>query len=141
MGQGRIIMGDAGLLLAAVATVTGCQALQPTPQYDARNLYMGYCASCHGPEGAGDGPVAPYLQVGMRDLRLLQQRNDGVFPRETVKAEIDGRATRPIHGTADMPIWGWSWRLEEGMDQRGRRNVEARIRTLTNYLESIQIEQ
>jgi mono/diheme cytochrome c family protein len=132
---------SAAIAISIGLIVVACQGLQPTPDYDGRALYMGYCAACHGPMGAGDGPLAGQLLVGMDDLRLLEQRNRGVFPREHVIAEIDGRTMRPIHGTADMPIWGWQWRRDEGLDAQGRRNVEARIRALVDYLESIQITE
>src|SRR5579859_4388914 len=42
------------------------------------DLYRGYCASCHGTEGKGDGPVAPALNSKMPDLTTIAQRNGGM---------------------------------------------------------------
>ncbi len=101
--------------------------------YDGRNLYLGYCASCHGPEGAGDGPVAAGMAFKMEDLRTLEARN-GVFPADRVRETIDGRALRAVHGTNDMPVWGWQFLLAEESEAQ----VAARIDALVEYLRSIQ---
>ena len=34
----------------------------------AAGLYAAHCASCHGPAGRGDGPIAPFLFPGPRDF-------------------------------------------------------------------------
>jgi mono/diheme cytochrome c family protein len=112
---------------------SGCQMAEPVPEYDGRNLYLGYCASCHGPTGAGDGPVAPSLAFRMADLRTLSQRHSG-FPRQRLEEVIDGRTLRAVHGTQDMPVWGWEFRRVEPSEPY----VAARIDALLNYLESIQ---
>jgi mono/diheme cytochrome c family protein len=127
-------------MAALAATITACQTYRP-PDYDGRNLYIGYCASCHGPIGAGDGPLAAQLIAGdMGDLRRLKAENDGVYPRERLIEMIDGRQLRAAHGTYDMPVWGWQFRREEGTTEEGRLNVEARIRALVDYLETLQVD-
>jgi mono/diheme cytochrome c family protein len=126
---------------AAVVLTTGlvaCQSSGPAPVYDGANLYAGYCASCHGPTGAGDGPMTPHLTAGLPDLRTLAARNDGRFPREQLTALIDGRSFRSVHGATDMPVWGFQFRREEGMTEEGIRNVNARIDALVNHIESLQ---
>lgn len=123
-------MGIAGLL-----SVAGCQVSEPVPEYDGRNLFLGYCASCHGVEGRGDGPVAPVMSVIMADLRTLEARK-GVFPRDWLKELIDGRTLRAAHGTLDMPVWGWQFRLVE----ESPAHADARIDALVDYLAEIQIE-
>ena len=32
------------LTVAAIAITAGCQTAEPVPEYDGRNLYLGYCA-------------------------------------------------------------------------------------------------
>ena len=115
----------------------GCQIGEPEPEaaYDGRNLYLGYCASCHGPTGAGDGPIAPALKYGMQDLRTLEQRK-GVFPHDWLREIIDGRTLRAVHGTREMPVWGWQFYLAEGSEEP----VAARIDALVEHLRSIQID-
>jgi mono/diheme cytochrome c family protein len=126
----------AGLLTSSL--LVACQSYQPPP-YDGQNLYLGYCASCHGPIGAGDGPMAPHLAGTLSDLRTLRVRNDGEFPRADLVEMIDGRSFRSVHGAADMPVWGWQFRREEGMTREGLLNVEARINAVVDHMERLQL--
>ena len=124
--------------LLATFAIAGCQTTEPEePQpgyeYDGRNLYLGYCASCHGPTGAGDGPVASGMAFKMEDLRTLEARN-GTFPADELREVIDGRTLRSVHGTNDMPVWGWQFLLAEESEEL----VAARIDALVEYLRSIQ---
>ena len=110
------------------------------PEYDGAMLYKGYCASCHGPTGKGDGPVAPTLIGKMQDLRTIQTRNGGVFPREMIENTIDGLGMRSVHGTRDMPVWGWAFYNAEyrmGEEDPGKF-AAARISSLVDFLENIQ---
>ncbi|MBI2879054.1 MAG: cytochrome c [Candidatus Rokubacteria bacterium] len=79
----------------------------PTPESVARGkpLYAIYCAPCHGPEGAGDGPVGPKF-IPATDLRqpATQQKSDGYL------AHYIG------HGGAIMPAYGEAISVEERWD-------------------------
>src|SRR5688572_16504094 len=58
-------------------------------------LYARLCASCHGAEGLGDGPVASLIEGGVPDLTRIAARADGgEFPAEDVHRIIDGRSDR-----------------------------------------------
>lgn len=131
MSRMALTVGGAAMCLLAAA---GCQTTPEPPEYIGRNLYLGYCASCHGTEGKGDGPVAPAMAFQMQDLRTLEARKGG-FPRDWLEDVIDGRTLRAAHGTSDMPVWGWKFMLEEDSEA----NVQARIDALVDYLETIQI--
>jgi mono/diheme cytochrome c family protein len=125
--------------LVLLLAIAGCQTAEPEEdqtgvEYDGRNLYLGYCASCHGPNGAGDGPVAAGMAFKMEDLRTLEVRN-GDFPADRLREIIDGRTLRAVHGTNDMPVWGWQFLLEEESEAQ----VAARIDALVEYLRSIQV--
>ena len=133
MGNRTIAVFGVGALMTVVAA---CQTQQPL-EYNGRNLYLGYCASCHGADGAGDGPVAPNLNVVVPDLRILRGA-DGRFARELVVEVIDGRTLRAGHGSQEMPVWGWTFRRDEGFTEEGARNVQARVEALTDYIESLQ---
>ncbi len=73
----------------------------------AEQLYLTYCAQCHGEEGDGEGPVADFLYPRPRDFTL------GVFKYKTSHADsefpydADLRKTikQGLPGTA-MPAWG-----------------------------------
>ena len=49
------------------------------------------CASCHGREGKGTGPMAKFLTMKPADLTKLSKRNGGTFPFWQVYRTIDGR--------------------------------------------------
>ena len=55
----------------------------PAPRTSAtsgKEMYMAYCATCHGREGKGDGPVAGALKTHPTDLTRLSERDQGRFP-------------------------------------------------------------
>jgi hypothetical protein len=97
-------------------------------------LYQAYCEHCHGAAGKGDGPLASVLKRRPPDLTQIARRNGGVFPADQVFLIIDGRNPVKGHGGGDMPKWGESFsRTKDVMP------VEARIRRLVSYLESLQV--
>jgi len=93
--------------------------------YGGPDLYRQYCASCHGLNAQGDGPVAAALKVKVPDLTRIAQRHGGTFPSSDVRDTIDGREAPRAHGTRTMPVWGELF------------NQQATYRLLA-YLQSIQ---
>ena len=92
------------------------------------------CASCHGAEGKGDGPVAPALATALPDLTTIAQRNGGVFPTARVRKIIVGDESVLGHGSREMPVWGPLFhQVEEDRDYG-----EVRLQNVTEYLKSIQ---
>ena len=100
------------------------------------DVFAFYCASCHGRNGGGDGPVARSLKVPPPDLRLLARHNRGEFPRSRVETFVTHGAggSSPAHGTSEMPVWGPVFR---GLGDTATRS-EVRVANLVQYLESIQ---
>ena len=99
--------------------------------YDGPQLYKRLCSSCHGPGGAGDGPVAASLKSRLPDLTGIAARRRGEFPAEKVRQIIDGRASVAAHGARDMPVWGAELRVA-GADS------DAALTRLVEYLRAIQ---
>ncbi len=101
-------------------------------------IYANNCASCHGPTGEGNGPVAAVLNVNVPNLRNLAERNHGVFPTADVRAYIDGRNLPAAHGDRYMPIWG----AEFGWGGKGKAATEKliaeRIDAVVDYLKKLQ---
>ena len=103
-------------------------------------LFGLHCASCHGREAQGNGPMASVLTVQPSNLRTLTQRYDGVFPVERVVTRIDGRDPLVSHGS-DMPVYGWFF---EGQDVTAKTASGQPILTsqpvidLMAWLESVQ---
>lgn len=80
-----------------------------------KDLYLRFCASCHGVAGRGDGPVAGSLKVEVPDLTLIARRAKGLYPRANIEKIIDGRYIIGAHGSRTMPVWGEDFsRLEIG---------------------------
>jgi len=105
-----------------------------------RDTYLRYCASCHGSEGRGDGPLAASLTRLPADLTQLARNNDGRYDERAVMSVIDGRRQVIEHGTRDMPVWGAIFEEEE---ESGKRPYPAyhsllKSRLLVDYLATIQ---
>jgi mono/diheme cytochrome c family protein len=49
-----------------------------------KNMYLAYCASCHGKDGKGNGPAASALKSVPTDLTQLAASNRGRFPENHV---------------------------------------------------------
>ena len=64
-----------------------------------------HCATCHGIEASGQGPMAGVMVIKPADLTALQAENGGVFPTERVVKRIDGRDALVSHGSP-MPVYG-----------------------------------
>ena len=102
-----------------------------------REMYLAYCASCHGADGKGNGPAAPALKTPATDLTQPAAKNGGRFPDAHVMQIIRGDSMTTAHGNKDMPVWGPVF-LQMGHDTA---QVQQRIRNLTRYLESIQAKE
>lgn len=123
-------------LILILAAAAGAQTKTPRKliaSLDGKDLYVAYCASCHGSEGKGDGPVAPALKASVPNLRVLAKGNRGVFPRERVEKMMLHGATGP-HGSAEMPVWGPLFRRVQNDQDLGL----VRVRQLSEHLKSIQ---
>jgi mono/diheme cytochrome c family protein len=121
------------------------QEAQPTAQQrsslvviplEGKELFAFYCASCHGRDGKGDGPVSRALKAPAPDLTTISQRNKATFPRQRLIAIVNGteKTETPVHGSQEMPVWGPIFRA---IDAHDRLNG-VRVANLVDYLESIQ---
>lgn len=106
--------------------------------YSGAELYKRFCASCHGLEGRGDGPVAVTLKGMVPDLTTLARRRRGEFPAAQVRRIIDGQAVRPPHGPREMPVWGWEFAAAQGADETAQQRSRELIDRLVEYLRTIQ---
>ncbi len=70
-----------------------------------RALFQTHCATCHGADAKGQGPLAGALVLQPVDLTALSTRNGGDFPLERVLKRIDGTDPLVSHGSP-MPVYG-----------------------------------
>lgn len=99
----------AAALALAGLRAPGAAAVEPgaPPASGAgARLYATYCASCHGPTGRGDGPVAPALTTPPPDLTQLWRHFGSPLAADEVAMAIDGRRDVAAHGPREMPVWG-----------------------------------
>jgi mono/diheme cytochrome c family protein len=88
---------DVALTLAGLAVFVGVVvyfATRPTEvvAIEGRELFVRYCASCHGVSGRGDGPAAAALQPRLRTSR--------VFVSDTGSNTPCGASARPSTAAA-----------------------------------------
>lgn len=95
-------MRRTAFLLTALAFATAAAADDPGR---GRDLFADHCATCHGRNASGDGPMASVLSVRPPDLTALSSGNAGTFPLDRVIRRIDGTTEVLAHG-GPMPIYG-----------------------------------
>jgi mono/diheme cytochrome c family protein len=100
-----------------------------------KDLFKAYCASCHGLDAKGKGPMAASLKVPPADLTRISIRNHGMFPMTRVEKIIAGdELPASGHGSSQMPVWGPIFsRVTTDVDL-GR----VRVDNLAHYLRDIQ---
>jgi mono/diheme cytochrome c family protein len=110
-----------------------------TPATSGKQMYVAYCAPCHGVDGKGNGPVASSLRQQPADLTLLSKNNGGKFPAAHVVAVLQFGSSNPAHGTANMPVWG---PVFANMDKSNAQSDVAalRIANISRYLETLQVK-
>src|SRR5579864_8420958 len=129
-----LTLASSAPLLAQQTKVKKVPAPYTSPA-SGKEMYMAYCASCHGTHAKGDGPAAGALKTPPADLTTLAQKNNGKFPSSHVAAVLSGEEEVTAHGSKDMPVWGpVLLRISHGHTTE----VQQRVTNLTRYIESLQ---
>jgi mono/diheme cytochrome c family protein len=126
--------GLASLAQEAKPSVKHEPAAMTSPA-SGKEMFLSYCASCHGKDAKGNGPAAGALKHAPADLTTLAQRNGGKYPYDKVTSILRGQANLMAHGDQEMPVWGpVFWSMSQGHEEQ----VQLRIVNLNKYLESLQ---
>jgi len=104
---------------------------------NGESLYHNYCATCHGSNAKGNGPMAPVLKTPPADLTRIAVRRSGSFPEKEMANLISWEAEMASHGTREMPLWGPIFSQIAWDQDLGR----VRVANLVSYLKSIQLRQ
>ena len=124
----------AGMATSGAQTVKHEPAAETSPS-SGQEMFVSYCAPCHGKDAKGNGPAATALKQLPADLTTLTRRNGGKYPSDKVTSVLRGQANLMAHGDQDMPVWGpVFWRMSQGHEEQ----VQMRITNLNKYLESLQ---
>jgi len=102
-----------------------------------KQMYVNYCAPCHGVDGRGHGAYAPVLKSQPTDLTVLSRNRNGKFPDSHIAAVLENGAEVPSHGTTEMPVWG---PILAKMSQGNTQDRLLRISNLSRYLETMQVK-
>ena len=123
------------VLLFSIALVIEIEAAEAE---QGKQLYMQYCASCHGKDGRGNGSVSPYLKIAVPDLTVLKKNNKGIYPLDDVIATIDGRRAVRSHGDRDMPVWGEIFRKETERGRYSELTSLLKAKVIAEYVATLQ---
>ena len=130
-------------LAAAISCLSYSAAATDEPEpppaiLGGKVIFQQVCASCHGKDARGAGPVAQSLKTPPADLTRIAARRGGYFSTATVTAFVDGRENVGAHGTREMPVWGES--LAQAVSDKDVRDarVASAIQMVVKYLETIQ---
>jgi len=107
---------------------------------DGRELYVRYCASCHGMGGRGDGPASKAFRRQPSDLTRVRERYRGRYPVREVMVAIDGRYPVRAHGDSAMPVWGivFEQEKEEKEARWPKRTTLLQVRLIADYVLTLQ---
>ncbi|WP_439404558.1 c-type cytochrome [Bradyrhizobium sp. DASA03076] len=147
-------MGKHAVKCLIIAGLTaGFTAVAQAEDVDVgKSEFQSSCASCHGADARGKGPVSNQLRTSPADLTMLAKNNNGVFPADAIYETIEGMKTVPAHGSREMPIWGErfnpvvnlphyvdpSYWEKAGPEKNPEVVVRKRILSVVDYLSRIQ---
>ncbi len=131
------------MICAAFFACVICSAQKPDPtrlidSMEGPALYKAYCATCHGTDGKGIGPMTEWLKVKTPDLTRISAREGSKFPLARVQKIISGEENIIAgHGTREMPVWGPIFSQVSRDQDLGRM----RVYNLAKFIEKMQGER
>lgn len=133
----------ARLTAAGLALISGVVLAQLQIADLGKQEFDKNCASCHGEDGTGNGPMLVPLRRSPADLTQLAKANQGILPVARLYEVIEGGNVFS-HGTRNMPVWGRAFRVQDAAyyvdaPYDAETNVRAHVLVLLEYINRIQI--
>lgn len=139
------------LLLAVLAAATLAAAMgyadqssgkliipvSKTDPTSGKQMFVNYCAPCHGADARGHGPASAALRSTPTDLTALARSHNGRFPDSHIVSVLRFGSELPAHGSSQMPVWG---PILGRMGQVNSQARELRMANLSRYLETLQVK-
>lgn len=112
--------------------------VEKTRANDGKQMFVNYCAPCHGVDGRGHGPVAGSLVTAPVDLTTISSKNGGTYPAVHVMAVLKFGVDNPAHGSKQMPIWGPVFSQFEHLNGNAAQMRALRIHNIVQYVGTLQ---
>jgi mono/diheme cytochrome c family protein len=128
------------LLGLALPAAAADEDQPPTGAAGGKIIFRQLCASCHGKDATGNGPVAKTLKTHPPDLTRITERH-GTFSQDMVASHIDGRESVEAHGSREMPVWGDALANAVPDTVVREERIRRAIHMVVLYLETIQTVQ
>jgi mono/diheme cytochrome c family protein len=110
--------------------------IKRTNPASGKEMFVQYCAPCHGTDAKGNGPAAAAMKTPPPDhLTQLAKKHDGKFPATEVAAVLKFGNGSASHGSEQMPVWG---PLFQSLDKYHAAVVRQRTSNLVSYMETLQ---
>jgi mono/diheme cytochrome c family protein len=135
-----ILLGTAIVTVFGMVRTQGKSEQEPATRQPStasgKEMFLKYCASCHGEDGKGHGPAAIAMKTPPPNLTTLSRRHEGKkYPAGYVSAVLKFGKNLAAHGSEDMPVWGSRFKtLDPIHDPTGQRHVD----DVVAYIESLQ---
>jgi len=129
--------------LLSLALFAGGAMAEDGDAMNGKVVFERHCATCHGLEATGHGPMVTVLTLPPADLTKLSAKQDGAFPVVRVVKRIDGRDPLVSHGSP-MPVYGDFFEGQDVMikSQSGQPIATSQpVADLVAYIQSLQVEQ
>ena len=133
-----LALSAAVLLLLLLGPARAAEPVMPKSPETGRELFLSYCAGCHGDDATGNGPAAAALHPPPPDLTRITKRAGGTFPAARVVEIITYGGKIAAHSQGQMPVWGKFFSEEGGRGKIGAYSSRNAVVALKQYLESIQ---
>ena len=141
MSKGLFLFVAVAALGVAMASSQDSKLTIPVQSTEANNgkqMYVSYCAPCHGLDGRGHGPTASALKSTPADLTVLSKNNKGVYPETHVVSILKFGVENAAHGSKAMPVWGPALQKVDHPTTVSQDTQALRIANLVKYVETLQ---
>ena len=111
--------------------------IPPIPADAGKEMYVSYCASCHGEDGKGTGRAVPALSRPVPNLALLSAYNAGRYPRYRVFTALSKFGeSHAVGTTSEMPDWHKAF---VSLNPSCPMLADLRANNLNQYIETLQV--
>jgi mono/diheme cytochrome c family protein len=132
-----VTRASTAIVLTLTALPLGVEPVRAA-EPSGRDLFVEYCATCHGADAKGHGPMASELKRPPADLTRLGDRFGVPLAKPKLVEVIDGRDMVRAHGTSEMPVWGKRMLQEVPPGAGTEAHKRGMIQVIVDWLDTVQ---